>query len=76
MNSKIKEKQPELTKRDKQIIELLAAGYNVTEITKFVKVAPPTLRGILSHLLAKTQTITNAQLINWAYKNGILKTEV
>lgn len=75
MNSKIKEKQPEITKRDKQVIEYIAAGYNITEITQFLKVKYPTLRGIISHLLAKTQTITNAQLINWAYKNGILKVE-
>lgn len=73
MKTKIEEKRPEITKRDKQIIEYLAGGYNLPEILPVLKVAYPTLRGIVSSLLDKTSTVTHAQLVSWAYKNGILK---
>lgn len=69
----IKPKTQKLTKRDVTTIKCLASGYTDKETAIVLKVTHFRVSRIISDILHKTGSVNRPQLIDYAYKNGILK---
>lgn len=68
MNKKIK-----LTKRQKEILNLVAEGKSDREIAERLNVTWNTIRSHLRFINATTNVDNRCQLITWGFRNGILK---
>jgi two-component system vancomycin resistance associated response regulator VraR len=62
----------ELTKREQEILELMASNYSNKEIGKILYVTEPTVKTHVSSILRKLGQRNRAQAILFAYKTGLL----
>lgn len=62
----------EITKREKQILTLLAEGKTIEEISLKVKISEATVQSDLRILSGKLNAKNRAHLINNAYKYAVL----
>ena len=62
---------PELTSREREILDLIAAGLNNTEITRELVLSPKTVRNHISNVFAKLQVASRAQAIVRAREAGL-----
>lgn len=61
-----------LTKRELEIIQLLAVGVATSKIAESLYVSPKTVESHRAHIYRKTDTSNPAQLALWAVKHGLV----
>ena len=62
---------PELTEREREILDLIAQGQNNTEIAKKLVLSPNTVRNYVSNIFSKLQVADRAQAIVRAREVGM-----
>lgn len=62
---------PELTEREREILSLIAKGYNNTEIATHLVLSPHTVRNYVSNVFSKLQVADRAQAIIRAREGGL-----
>ncbi|MDQ3779407.1 MAG: response regulator transcription factor [Chloroflexota bacterium] len=62
---------PELTAREREILDLIARGRNNQEITERLYLSPKTVRNHISNIFAKLQVVDRAQAIIRAREAGL-----
>jgi DNA-binding NarL/FixJ family response regulator len=62
---------PELTDREREILHLIAQGFNNTEIAEQLILAPKTIRNHISNIFSKLQVADRAQAIVRAREAGL-----
>lgn len=67
---------PELTGREREILHLIAQGYNNTEIAEQLVLSHKTVRNHISNIFSKLQVADRAQAIIRARKAGLGRDEV
>lgn len=63
---------PELTGREKQVLELLAQGLSNVEIGHQLHLSPRTVEKYVSSLLRKTETNNRAELVRFALEHNLV----
>lgn len=63
---------PELTSRDKEILDLLAKGYTATQIAEALSLSPETIRWYRKRLLEKFDVANTPELIFQAREKGVI----
>ena len=63
---------PELTSRDKEILDLLAKGYTATQIAEALSLSPETIRWYRKRLLEKFDVANTPELIFQAREQGVI----
>ena len=61
-----------LTKKELQILKLIADNYTISEIAKHLSVSERTVESHRKHLLIKTKTSSNVGLLKYAYANNLI----
>lgn len=61
----------ELSSREREVLELIAAGYNNTEISQKLYISPKTVRNHITSIFSKLQVADRAQAIRRARSTGI-----
>ncbi len=64
---------PELTDREREVLDLIAAGHNNTEIAQHLSLSPKTVRNHVSNIFSKLQVADRAQAIVRAREAGLGK---
>ncbi|MGB3296227.1 MAG: helix-turn-helix transcriptional regulator [Phormidesmis sp.] len=64
------EDQSELSKRELQIVELVAAGLTNQEISENLSISKRTVDNHVSNVLNKTATGNRVALVRWALQSG------
>jgi DNA-binding NarL/FixJ family response regulator len=62
---------PELTEREREILDMVARGLNNTEITQRLVLSPKTVRNHVSNIFSKLQVADRAQAIVRARQAGL-----
>ena len=62
---------PELSSREREILQLLAQGYKNAEIADSLVVSPKTVRNHVSNIISKLQVTDHAQAILRAKEAGL-----
>jgi DNA-binding NarL/FixJ family response regulator len=62
---------PELTQREREILDLIAAGHSNPEITRRLVLSPKTVRNHISNIFAKLQVVDRAEAIVRAREAGL-----
>lgn len=62
---------PELTEREREILNLIAQGHNNTEIATRLVLSPNTVRNYVSNIFSKLQVVDRAQAIIRAREGGL-----
>jgi DNA-binding NarL/FixJ family response regulator len=62
---------PELTEREREILDLVARGLNNTEITQRLVLSPKTVRNHVSNIFSKLQVADRAHAIVRAREAGM-----
>ncbi|MGB1004247.1 MAG: hypothetical protein ACPGVC_08465 [Salibacteraceae bacterium] len=65
--------QPKLTKREKQILDLVCHNYSTSEIAMFIETKTSNVRNVISRLRSKTFTRTNEALVALSIASGWVK---
>ena len=70
-----KEQDPykQLTNREREILKMLAEGYNTREIANMLIVSIKTVEGHKTNLMAKLDIHNRTELIKYALRKGIIK---
>lgn len=63
----------EISKREKQVLDLICHGYSNNQIAEKLFISPKTVDNHRTNLLAKTQTKNAAHLVMFAIKNNIIE---
>lgn len=61
----------ELSEREREVLELIAEGYNNTEIAQKLVISPKTVRNHITNIFSKLQVANRAQAIRRARSEGI-----
>ena len=72
---KEKTRERKLTLKERKMIELIALGLTDNEISEKLKLTFGQFRYMIQKTFLKTNSLNRPHLINWAFKNGILKVE-
>jgi len=70
-NSKASDPFPELTKREHEVLKLIADGLNNTEIAQELVISPKTLRNHISNIFSKLHVSDRMQAIKRARDAGL-----
>jgi DNA-binding NarL/FixJ family response regulator len=62
---------PELTDREREVLDLIARGHNNTEISQLLSLSPKTVRNHVSNIFNKLQVADRAQAIVRAREAGL-----
>jgi DNA-binding NarL/FixJ family response regulator len=70
-----KEQDPykQLTNREREILKLLAEGYNTREIANILIISTKTVEGHKTNLMGKLDIHNRTDLIKYAFRKGIIK---
>ena len=63
----------ELTSREIEVLGMLAAGQNATDVANHLGISPLTARNHIQHLFAKLEVHSKAEAAAFAYKMGIIQ---
>lgn len=66
-------KEKALSQKEIKVIELIAGGFTDDEIAAELNLSYSTIRMYAMNLLNKTNSTNRANLIYWAFTNGVLK---
>lgn len=69
----MKEKKQKFTPREISVLKLISEGLMDKEIAEELHITWQSVRYDIAKLLLKTQSRNRPHIVNWAYKNGILK---
>lgn len=61
----------ELTEREREVLELITAGYNNAEIAQQLVISPKTVRNHITNIFSKLQVADRAQAIRRARREGL-----
>jgi DNA-binding NarL/FixJ family response regulator len=64
--------EPELTSRQREVLQLLAEGHSMKEVAAILNVAPRTVAAHKYQLMQQLKVKTTAELIQFAVKHGIV----
>jgi DNA-binding NarL/FixJ family response regulator len=67
---------PELTKREREVLELIAQGQNNPEIARNLVISPKTVRNHVSNIFNKLQVADRAQAIIRAREAGLGRSDL
>jgi DNA-binding NarL/FixJ family response regulator len=73
IKNKPEDEQVELTKREKEVLELICLGYSNQEISEKLFISQRTVERHRSSLLFKTDSKNSVSLVVFAIKNGLVK---
>ncbi len=62
---------PELTDREREVLDLIAQGFNNTEIAQRLVISPKTVRNHITNIFSKLQVADRAQAVIWAREAGL-----
>lgn len=62
----------QLTEREREILKLLAEGYNTQEIAEMLVITPKTVEGHKTNLMAKLGVHNRVELVKYALRKGII----
>jgi DNA-binding NarL/FixJ family response regulator len=62
---------PELTEREREVLDLIARGLNNTDITNRLVLSPKTVRNHVSNIFSKLQVADRAEAIVRAREAGL-----
>jgi DNA-binding NarL/FixJ family response regulator len=65
-----------LTKRELEVLGLLAGGKNQEQISRALVISPKTVGTHIEHILSKLGVRSRAQAVAYAYREGLVKTTV
>jgi DNA-binding NarL/FixJ family response regulator len=60
-----------LTEREVEVLAEIGAGLSNAEIAGKLRISSATVKTHINHLLAKTRTRDRAQLVAYAFRNGL-----
>lgn len=63
--------EPQLTKRENEVLRLVAKGYTYREIARELYIAPKTAQNHVQHILVKLQMHRRAELIRYGVRKGL-----
>lgn len=63
--------EPQLTKRENEVLKLVAKGYTYREIARELYIAPKTAQNHVQHILEKLQMHRRAELIRYGVRKGL-----
>lgn len=63
--------EPQLTKRENEVLKLVAKGYTYREIARELYIAPKTAQNHVQHILEKLQMHRRAELIRYGVRRGL-----
>jgi DNA-binding CsgD family transcriptional regulator len=63
---------PKITKREHEILQLIAKGFTSPKIANLLKIANDTVENHKRNLREKTGTKTSAELIGFIYEHNLL----
>jgi DNA-binding NarL/FixJ family response regulator len=69
--AKIPDVFPELTEREREVLGLIAQGYNNSEIARELVISPKTVRNHITNILSKLQVADRAEAIIKAREAGL-----
>lgn len=69
----MKEKKQKFSAREIDVLKLISEGLMDKEIAEELKITWQSVRYDITKLLMKTSSANRSHLVNWAYKNGVLK---
>jgi two-component system response regulator NreC len=62
----------QLTEREKEILRMLAEGYNTKEIAEMLIISPKTVDGHKTRLMAKLDLHNRVEIVKYALRKGII----
>jgi DNA-binding NarL/FixJ family response regulator len=65
-----------LTKREREVLSLLAEGKSQAQIARTLVISPKTVGTHIEHILSKLGVRSRAQAVAYAYREGLVKTAV
>jgi DNA-binding NarL/FixJ family response regulator len=65
-----------LTKRESEVLSLLAEGKSQAQIARTLVISPKTVGTHIEHILSKLGVRSRAQAVAYAYREGLVKTAV
>jgi DNA-binding NarL/FixJ family response regulator len=63
----------QLTKRELEVLELVARGYTNSTIANTLNIAPSSIKSHISHMLTKLALADRVQLVILAYETGLIR---
>ena len=68
----IKQKEIQLSDRERQLITYIAGGYRDEETAEILGINASTIRGAVNSLLRRLRLVNRPSLVYWAVQNGII----
>ena len=65
----------QLSRREMEVLQLIAKGYNNSQIGEELFIAESTVKKHVSNIYMKLELNTRAEVTAWAWKNGIVESE-
>jgi DNA-binding NarL/FixJ family response regulator len=65
---------PELTKREREVLDLLALGLDQGEIARSLVISQKTVATHIQHVLSKLGVHSRAQAVAFAHRSGLTET--
>lgn len=62
-----------ITERRKEILELIAEGYNMSQIAERLSIGKATVKTHISEMFLKYRLSNQRELVAWGFRNGVLK---
>lgn len=67
-----KKREIKISKRDKEIIELVSLGYSNNEIAENMNLSLASIQASIVNILRKTNTANRTHLVRWGFENNYL----
>jgi len=68
----IKQKEIQLSDRERELITYIAGGYKDEETAEILGIKPQSIRGTVNLLLRRLRLVNRPSLVYWAVQNGII----
>lgn len=68
----IKEREPQLTDRERELITYIARGFKDEETAECMGIQTQTIRGMVNVILKRLNLTNRPSLVAWCFTNGII----
>ena len=68
----MKQKEPQLTDRERELITYIAGGFKDEETAERMGIQTQTIRGMVNIILKRLNLVNRPQLVCWAMQNDII----